>query len=216
MNPCPQPSGSCCAASGSCTQTLQSACSGAWAIGNVCSPNPCPPPSGVCCDVAGGCTFVAESACAGSWTIGGTCSPNPCVPVTVLVQISRSGSGHGTVTSVPTGIACGVTCSFAFVTGTGVTLVATPNADSVFLGWGGGPCSGAGTCSFAAAGPVSVDAAFRCKADINGVNGITVQDIFDFLSAWFAGTPVGDFDGSGATTVSDIFLFLSAWFAGCP
>ncbi len=108
------------------------------------------------------------------------------------------------------------TGSFAFVTGTGVTLVATPSADSVFQGWGGGPCSGAGTCSFTASGLVSVDAAFRCKADINGVNGITVQDIFDFLSAWFAGTPIGDFDGSGANTVSVIFAFLSAWFAGCP
>lgn len=44
----------------------------------------------------------------------------------------------GAVTSIPVGIDCGVTCSFAFVSGTGVALVATPNADSVFLGWSGG------------------------------------------------------------------------------
>jgi hypothetical protein len=28
-----------------------------------------------------------------------------------------------------------------------------------------------------------------CPADFNGVNGLGVQDIFDFLAAWFAGCP---------------------------
>ncbi len=55
-----------------------------------------------------------------------------------------------------------------------------------------------------------------CSADFNGVNGITVQDIFDFLGAWFAGDPRADFDASGSITVQDIFGFLGAWFAGCP
>lgn len=218
VNPCPQPSGSCCVASGACSESVQASCAGAWAIGNVCSPNPCPQPpaQGTCCDVSGGCTFVAQSACGAAWTIGGTCSPNPCVPVTVEVQVTRSGSGHGAVTSIPVGIDCGVTCSFAFVSGTGVALVATPNADSVFLGWSGGPCTGTGTCSFTASSAASIDAAFRCKPDINGVNGTNVQDIFDFLAVWFAGSPEGDFDGTGGIAVSDIFAFLAAWFTGCP
>jgi hypothetical protein len=33
------------------------------------------------------------------------------------------------------------------------------------------------------------DAPQPCPADFNGMNGVTVQDIFDFLSAWSAGCP---------------------------
>ncbi len=57
-----------------------------------------------------------------------------------------------------------------------------------------------------------------CYADFNKVNGANVQDIFDFLSAWFAGSPFAHVGGDGTPqplTVSDIFSFLSAWFAGC-
>jgi glucose/arabinose dehydrogenase len=54
-----------------------------------------------------------------------------------------------------------------------------------------------------------------CPADFNGSNGLEVQDIFDFLTAWFAGDPRGDFNNSGSISVQDIFDFLAAWFAGC-
>ena len=54
-----------------------------------------------------------------------------------------------------------------------------------------------------------------CAADFNHQNGLTVQDIFDFLTAWFAGAAGADFDHSGGLSVQDIFGFLSAWFAGC-
>jgi hypothetical protein len=53
-----------------------------------------------------------------------------------------------------------------------------------------------------------------CKADFNQSGAISVQDIFDFLNAWFAGSPTADIDGGGLA-VSDIFAFLNAWFAGC-
>jgi glucose/arabinose dehydrogenase len=55
-----------------------------------------------------------------------------------------------------------------------------------------------------------------CAADFNGVNGLNVQDIFDFLSAWFSADPRADFNGAGGVNVQDIFDFLTAWFAGCP
>jgi len=54
-----------------------------------------------------------------------------------------------------------------------------------------------------------------CVADFNCSGIVSVQDIFDFLSAWFAGSPLADFNGGGLA-VQDIFDFLSAWFAGCP
>jgi hypothetical protein len=54
-----------------------------------------------------------------------------------------------------------------------------------------------------------------CLGDINNTGTITVQDIFDFLSFYFANDPRADINHSGAVTVQDIFDFLSAYFAGC-
>jgi hypothetical protein len=53
-----------------------------------------------------------------------------------------------------------------------------------------------------------------CPADFNLDGVLSVQDIFDFLNAWFAGNPATDFNGAGIS-VQDIFDYLNAWFAGC-
>jgi hypothetical protein len=53
-----------------------------------------------------------------------------------------------------------------------------------------------------------------CSGDFNCSGTLSVQDIFDFLNAWFAGNPTADFN-SGGLAVQDIFDFLNAWFAGC-
>ncbi len=61
-----------------------------------------------------------------------------------------------------------------------------------------------------------------CSADFDGVGGITVTDLFDFLDTWFAQAgnppsappaPSADFDVSGTVDVVDLFGFLDAWFA---
>jgi hypothetical protein len=54
-----------------------------------------------------------------------------------------------------------------------------------------------------------------CAADYNLSGGLEVQDIFDFLNGWFAGSPAADFNANGVLEVQDIFDFLNAWFAGC-
>ena len=64
-----------------------------------------------------------------------------------------------------------------------------------------------------------------CPANVNHVNGLNIQDIFDFIGAWFngcsgqAGPPCNgvfaDFNGDGFYTIADIFAFLAAFFAGC-
>jgi hypothetical protein len=56
-----------------------------------------------------------------------------------------------------------------------------------------------------------------CRADFNSSGNVGVQDIFDFLTAWFAVPidPRADFNNSGAVGVQDIFDFLAAWFGGC-
>ncbi len=56
----------------------------------------------------------------------------------------------------------------------------------------------------------------HCAADFNCSGGSpTVQDIFDFLAAWFASSPSADFNGDTLINVQDIFDFLAAWFGGC-
>jgi hypothetical protein len=54
-----------------------------------------------------------------------------------------------------------------------------------------------------------------CPVDFNTDGVIGVQDIFAFISAWFAGDPRTDFNGSGTVEVQDLFAYLSAWFVGC-
>jgi Fe-S cluster biogenesis protein NfuA len=54
--------------------------------------------------------------------------------------LEKAGTGQGTVTSSPSGISCGTTCSLAeaeFSEGTKVTLTASPKTGSVFAGWFG-------------------------------------------------------------------------------
>ena len=54
-----------------------------------------------------------------------------------------------------------------------------------------------------------------CPADFNNDGHVSVQDIFDFLNAWFRHDCSADFNGVGGVTVQDIFDFLAAWFSGC-
>jgi hypothetical protein len=70
------------------------------------------------------------------------------------------GAGSGTVTSVPTGITCGASCSGLFPSGTAVTLTAGAGSGSAFTGWSGGGCSGTGTCVVTVSAAVTVTANF--------------------------------------------------------
>ena len=54
-----------------------------------------------------------------------------------------------------------------------------------------------------------------CVGDQNDNGTLEVQDIFDFLGLWFAGSPQADANGNGSLEVQDIFDFLGAWFGGC-
>jgi hypothetical protein len=48
------------------------------------------------------------------------------------------------------------------------------------------------------------------------VNGVNVQDVWDFLNAWLAANPIADYSGNGAgpPTQQGVFEFINAWFAG--
>jgi hypothetical protein len=74
-----------------------------------------------------------------------------------------------------------------------------------------GSFRGAGTvCGTSITNPTTC-----CRVNFNRVDGVTVADLFDFLSAWFSGSASADFDRDNVLSVPDLFAFLAAWFAGC-
>ena len=108
---------------------------------------------------------------------------------------------------VPAGVCCrGATCS---------TTVATSAACTASLI--GGQTAGAAFPAGAACNAGAVSNSPCCFANYNKVNGVTVQDIFDFLADWFAGSPFANTGGTGAAgplAVQNIFDFLTDWFNG--
>lgn len=54
------------------------------------------------------------------------------------------------------------------------------------------------------------------RADFNRVNGQSIQDLYDFLDAEFAGSHSADINDSGTVSPQDIFDFLDLYFAVDP
>ncbi len=112
------------------------------------------------CDayVLGTCTLTMSTARSVTAKFdGGGSSPPPGSNSTL--SVSKTGTGSGTVSSSPSGISCGATCSAAFSQGTAVTLSATPGSGSTFAGWGGA-CSGTGSCVVTMSADASATATF--------------------------------------------------------
>jgi hypothetical protein len=93
----------------------------------------------VSCGSADNCSAVGSyedsSGHQGGLLIGGS-------PASVTLDVSKNGTGSGSVSSVPAGIDCGTTCSASFDAGTSLTLTATPSPGSYFSGFSGDGCSG--------------------------------------------------------------------------
>jgi hypothetical protein len=103
----------------------------------------------------------------------------------------------------PTGVCCrGATCNTSIAQ---ASCAGSGMAGAVFV-------SAAAACN---AGGSTITPC--CYADYNKLNGISVQDIFDYLNDWFGGSSLANTGGDGATgtlTVQAIFDYLNAWFAG--
>jgi hypothetical protein len=82
------------------------------------------------------------------------------------LTVQKTGTGAGTVTSSPAGIACGTKCTHLFEEGVTVTLTAAPNGGSLFVGWSGGGCAGAGTCEVTLSQAQTVSADFEAHSPI--------------------------------------------------
>jgi hypothetical protein len=81
-------------------------------------------------------------------------------PGTFTLSVTKAGTGSGTVTSAPSGINCGSTCSANYSSGASVTLTATAASGSTFAGWSGA-CTGTGTCAVSMTAARSVTATFN-------------------------------------------------------
>ncbi len=82
----------------------------------------------------------------------------------ITLTVTKSGTGSGTVTSSPSGISCGSTCSAAFASGQTVVLTATASSGSTFAGWSSS-CSGT-----AATASITLTASATCIATFTGSN----------------------------------------------
>jgi hypothetical protein len=179
------------------------------------------------------------NACTGS----GSCQPqmNQARTVTATFNTSATyalsvaiqGDGTGTVASTPSGITCSPQCVGNFASGSKVTLQATAAPNSAFIGWGGGGCSGTGSCVITLNANTNVTATFDAThfelgVDLLGsgegsvtsnVSGIACPD--DCSETYASGTQVvltasaaggSTFTGwSGACTGTSIcFVVMSA------
>ena len=82
----------------------------------------------------------------------------------VQLTVKSAGSGAGTVTSSPSGVSCGSTCTAKFTEGKSVKLTAAAKSGSKFADWSGG-CSGTSTtCTISLKAATSVTATFNATA----------------------------------------------------
>jgi len=161
--------------------------------GITCSAGTCQAPF-----TSGTAVTLSPTASTGSeftgWS-GGVCTTgtNPCVvtmdaaksvfatfsivPSSYAMNVTRNGSGTGTVTSSPAGINCGSTCTATFNAGTAVTLTASAAGGSSFTGWSGAGCTSAGSCTVTMNATTNVTATFTSTsatpAPISGATNYT-------------------------------------------
>jgi hypothetical protein len=198
--------------------------------GTTCATIVCPivGPTGACC-VADVCSITTSAQCAvlagiylGDGSVcggvacerGACCLPDgTCIEVNSVLSCQFIGGtyqGAGTTCAM---IICPQPQVGACCTGPGLTMcsITTQAACAGFF-------AGVGTTCGIPSNPV-----ICCRANYNGVDGVTVQDIFDFLADWNTAVNGGmptignpDFNGDLMVTVQDIFDFLATWNAGCP
>lgn len=127
------------------------------------------------------------------------------------LSVARSGSGSGIVTSSPSGIDCGSTCSGNFAASSSVTLTAQAATGSTFAGWVGSCSGSASSCTVSMVAPRSVTATFNTSQATTRLvtltkSGSGTGTITSTPSGMSCGTDctnaVANFDSTTAVTLS--------------
>jgi YD repeat-containing protein len=136
------------------------------------------------------------------------------------LSVVKSGTGSGTVASLPAGISCGLTCAHAFAEGENVTLTATADSGSAFAGWSG-DCSGTGACQVSLDASRSVTATFTIEetnllGDVNRDQAVNSTDALIVLSGdvgiqipQYCPANCGDVNADGLVNSTDALIILS-------
>ncbi len=134
----------------------------------------------------------------GDVIVGGDFTTAGGVPANNIARYSPSTAGGGTWSALGSGMN-------GYVTALAVLPGGDVMAGGGFLRAGGNVSAYFARYTFGS----------TCAADFNCQGGVTVQDIFDYLTAYFAASLAADFNADTTLSVQDIFDFLTAWFAGC-
>lgn len=126
--------------------------------------------------------LLAVTMCLAGWLIAAFVLVRPAAAADL--KVLKNGLGDGMVTSAAAtpGINCGADCDEAYGS-IAVTLQATADAGSAFIGWGG-DCSGTTpTCTVDMSAPRAVRAEFSLVATIPTLTSFTPLDIQNYLTA---------------------------------
>jgi hypothetical protein len=178
--------GACCAANGNCALFTRTDCVGQFLGSTSCFPYPCSAP-------------VATGACC---AVGSICT---LVPADMCEGTFIGAAVCDPSPCPPPGLA--VVCCVGACCQNRACSISTESG-----------CPSASGYSFKGPGTTcssDPDPSPCCPANFNGYGGVNVQDLYDFLTAWFIQDPTADFDGSGVVTTIDVLEFLRVWIGGC-
>jgi hypothetical protein len=136
------------------------ACQAGFAAGSTVTLTASPDPGSVFTGWSGDCSGTATCQVSMSQARAVTASFSPNV---FGLTVTKLGTGNGVISSSPVGISCGAACQASFAAGSTVTLTASPEPGSLFVGWSG-DCSGTGTCQLTMSGARSTSATFASNA----------------------------------------------------
>jgi subtilisin family serine protease len=167
----------------------------------------------------GGCS--GTGTCSLSTTVTATATFNLPAPAPFTVTVNKNGTGTGTVTSTPAGINCGADCTEAYPGGARVTLTAAADAGSVFTGWNGGGCAGAGTCVVSTNATVTatfgvIPPPITVTVNKNGTGAGTVTSTPAGIDC--GGDCIGTYPGGTTVTLtprSTAGSLFAGWSGGC-
>jgi hypothetical protein len=130
-----------------------------------------------------------------------------------ILNVTKAGTGSGTVTSSPAGITCGSNCTYSYDKSTTVTLNSSASTGSTFTGWSGGGCSGTGVCVVSMSSAQSVTATFTLP-DLT-ITNLTVLPLAPYTSDDIhVSVDVANLTGTDSTTFRIEFYVDDTW-QGC-